>query len=119
MNRLSCNVNKCNHNLFGMCEMSRISVHRDTDSIENKTVCNSFEKKNIFKNIKHFGEFKIFSDRLAGVDYMDTAEKLPRIDCKVEKCAYNNGFICNSNIVFISGFKAKSIQATNCATFKV
>ncbi|MEG2291583.1 MAG: DUF1540 domain-containing protein [Clostridium sp.] len=118
MNRLSCNVNKCNHNLFGMCEMNRISVHGKSEVIENKTVCNSFEKRKIFKKIKHLGEIKIFSDRLNGVDFMETATKLPQIDCRVEKCAYNDGFICNSNIVFISGFKAKCIEATNCETFK-
>ena len=51
VNRLSCNVNKCNHNLFGMCEMNRISVHKNDPIIKNKPVCYSFIKKQFFKKV--------------------------------------------------------------------
>lgn len=119
MNRLACNVNKCNHNLFGMCEMNRISVQGNNAIIKNETVCNSFEKKNIFKNIKHLGDIKIFSDRLNEINFIDNNIRLPQIDCVVSKCIYNGDFICNSRIVFIEGFKAKNIEATNCGSFKI
>lgn len=119
MNKLSCNVRKCNHNLFGMCEMSKISVYGENVNIKDETVCNSFEKKKFLKNIKHLGETKLFVDRLDGIGFIEDAYKLPQIDCRAENCMHNKDFICNSNIVFIEGFKAKNMDATNCASFKI
>ena len=50
MNRLACNVRKCNHNFFGICDNDNIKIINKIDG-ELKTSCITFEKYKISKRV--------------------------------------------------------------------
>lgn len=44
--------------------------------------------------------------------------KMPRINCSVESCYYNDEKICQAEILQISGKEARITEATCCETYR-
>lgn len=118
MNRLTCNVRKCNHNFFGICDMSKVNISEDEYSNLKESNCISFEKNKISKIVKRLGNTDLYTDRLKLVEYGDLSIRLPEIECNVIECEYNENKGCTSKTVMINGFRARSCNGTNCLTYK-
>ncbi|ATD55111.1 DUF1540 domain-containing protein [Clostridium chauvoei] len=119
MNRLSCNVRKCNHNLFGICDMHTIRILSCNNEANNIPRCNSFEKYKISKRVRLIGKTDIYEDRLNNVENKGFQLELPDIYCELTNCKYNECSKCQSRTVMIEGFKAKQYGDTKCTTFLI
>ncbi|MGL5380705.1 DUF1540 domain-containing protein [Clostridium sp.] len=118
MNRLTCNVRKCNHNFFGICDMNKVNISEGINNNISENNCISFEKNRISKIVKRLGNIDLYTDRLKFVEYGDFSIKLPDIECNVIECEYNENKSCISKTVMINGFRATSCNGTNCLTYK-
>ena len=114
MNRLACNVRKCNHNFFGMCDNDNIKIINKIDG-EIKTSCITFEKYKISKRVFMIGKTDLYIDRL---DKIQDSLLNPYIECSAEKCYYNKKKICYSSYVMIGSNKENGKIEGRCESFK-
>ncbi|MDU1315096.1 MAG: DUF1540 domain-containing protein [Clostridium septicum] len=119
MNRLSCNVRKCNHNLFGICDMHTIRVLSCSNEKYHGSKCFSFEKFKLSKRVKMIGKIDFYRDMLNDIDSSNSKIELPHIYCELINCKYNESSICKSKTVMIEGFKAKECEGIKCKTFLI
>ncbi|MCR1949591.1 MULTISPECIES: DUF1540 domain-containing protein [Clostridium] len=115
MNRLACNVRKCNYNFFGICDNDKIKIVNKLND-EIKTSCVTFEKYKISKRVFMMGKTDLYIDKLYKIN-----DKLlfPHIECNAEKCFYNKEKTCYSNYVMIKSIKENGKFERRCECFKV
>lgn len=103
MTELQCLVENCTYNRETYCCKGDITVGGKKACCEDETCCESFVQR------------REGSDSYTNA--IDHAGKAIAIDCKAEKCVYNDDCKCTADHVDIKGCGACSCSETACATF--
>lgn len=105
LNRLSCQVTSCLHNESNLCCLSKIKVDGPSASSSSGTCCASFAERN---------------NSASNSTGNDCACPETKIDCKAEKCTYNDNCKCEADNVNVGCccHAPKSMSETECDTFK-
>lgn len=114
-NSLSCNAEKCVHNVSGLCSANNIRIDGAIDAVGH-TSCGTFAERNV-KNAM----VNMFNINLAGgvkeVLSNGTVEMYPNVICDSVVCKFNDNRICKANHILIRGKDAIDKSMTICETF--
>ena len=101
MTQLDCSVRNCKYNEDNCCCKENIQVDGSSARQSNETCCGSFVEK---------GTTSVSNSTLE-------PKKPTNVDCKAEKCHYNENCKCHANRIDIQGSNACCCGETECATF--
>ena len=107
MNRLECQVTSCQHYCNNQCCLPGIKVDGPSACESSQTCCSSFEERH-----RSMGENVSACGRTPSVE--------TSIDCKAEKCAYNENCKCTAECVCVGCFcgDVTTKSGTECCTFR-
>lgn len=116
-NIVECTVERCIHNMSGMCNAQYIHVVGDNTQQSYQTDCHTFELKSYRSSVINMTNVNI----TGAVDQIFTEDPVmnPSVRCSVGNCFYNiNLQGCSATRIEIDGPGAGTIQQTNCSTFR-
>ncbi len=101
MTQLVCSVKNCKYNENNCCCKENIQVAGSSARKSNETCCGSFVERGIT------------SARNSTLE----PTKATNVECKAEKCRYNENAKCHATNIDIQGKNACCCGETECATF--
>lgn len=98
---LDCSVRTCSYNAEDKCSLDSIKVEGSNAEISESTSCASFKKRS--------GDSYSSSQR--------SPQNALDIDCKAQKCTFNESMKCQAEHIGIAGGSAKTVHETECSSF--
>lgn len=105
MPELKCTVQTCVHNQQYLCDLDKIQVGGEDAKNPQETCCDSFQER---KDGSYTN----------AMDSMKNASDCARVDCRAEKCMYNENCECHAGKISVEGGSASEAKGTECATFQ-
>jgi hypothetical protein len=115
--KLRCSAENCYNNVNQLCIANVIHVTGSQAHNTPETACDTFIEKSDVTGTSQFTNRNLsedFSQLFSG----ETSETSPQISCDAENCTHNFNGMCSANYVEIQGVNARTIERTECETFR-